>query len=203
MVYTRRIFVTEDCDNVDAVWDLLMTMHTKEAAYRFRYGEFGVDWDYADEGTKSMMGLDAEIKVLNPSVLSELNNQNWHSTTGTIVIYSENEATQLSDDMDEWSKWKYGLMKQTYDNFQTQLKAKPYIRMQELLYTEEEKLLTEAERSNCKAWIETMRAQFTCGTEGLNPAKDEDWKAYLDELKKLGVDTWLEQAQEVYDRQNK
>ena len=72
-----------------------------------------------------------------------------------------------------------------------------------LIYTSEERLETEAEVANCKAWIETMRAQFVCGTDGWDPSNDAQWKEYLDELNKLGVNTWLEQAQKIYDRQTK
>ena len=201
--FSRSVFITEDCDNVDAVWELLMTMNTKEAGYRMRYGEYGVDWEYADEGSKSFMGLDAEIKVLNEQTWSANDNQTWHSTIGTIMPNSENEVTQMPDDASEWAKNKYRLMRGAYDNFQEGLKAKPYTPMTDLIYTSEERLETEAEVTNCKAWIETMRAQFACGTDGYDPADDADWKEYLDELEKLGVDTWLKQAQEIYDRQNK
>lgn len=200
---SRSIYITEDCDNVDAVWDLLMTMTTKEASYRFRYGEYGVDWEYADEGTKSFMGLDAEIKVLNEETWSTMNNQTWHTTVGTIMANSENEVTQMPDEASEWALNKYSLMKGTYDNFQKALKEKPYTQMPILIYTSEERLETEAEVANCKAWIETMRAQFVCGTDGWDPSNDAQWKEYLDELNKLGVNTWLEQAQKIYDRQTK
>lgn len=199
--FVKRVFITEDCDNLDAVWNLLMTMHTQEAVYRMRYGEYGVDWEYADDNTTSVSGEEAKIKVLNMDVWSTSNNQNWHSTVGTITFYSENENTQLDEDMSEWAKFKYGLLMGAYRNKEAALKAKPYKKMMPLIYTEEERLLTEAEVSNCKAWIETMRAQFACGTDGLDPANDKDWQDYLDELNRLGVDTWIEQAQNIYDRQ--
>lgn len=201
--FVRNIFITEDCSNVDAAWKLLMAMNTKEAGYRTRYGEYGVDWDYADEGTESFLGLEAEIKVLNPEQWATSNNSNWHATYGTVLTYSENEVTQLADDSDKWSLNKYSLMRGAYDNFQAALKAKPYNRMPELIYSETERLATEAEVTNSKAWIEMMRAQFVCGTDGLDPSNDQDWKAYLDELDRLGVDVWIKQAQEIYDRQTK
>lgn len=201
--YSRAVYITEDCDNVDAVWELLMAMNTKEGGYRMRYGEYGVDWEYADEGTKSFMGLDAEIKILNEQTWSANDNQTWHSTCGCILPHSENEVSQMPSDTDEWAKNKYRLLQEVYKNFQEALDAKPYTKMQELIYTSEERLLTEAEVTNCKAWIDTMRAQFVCETDGWDPSDDADWKEYLAELDKLGVDTWLEQAQEIYDRQNK
>ena len=200
---SRIVYITENCDNVDAAWDLIMAMNTKEAGYRTRYGEYGVDWDYADKGTKSFLGLDAEIKILNPAQWATMNNSNWHRTYGTILTHSENEVTQMPEESDAWALNKYRLMKETYDNFQAALKAKPYTKMSDLVYTEDERMTTEAERTNCQSWITTMTAQFVCGTEGLDPANDADWQSYLDELERLGVDTWLEQAQQVYDRQTK
>ena len=200
---SKVVYITEDCDNVDAAWDLIMAMNTKEAGYRTRYGEYGVDWDYADEGTKSFLGLDAEIKVLNPSQWATINNSNWHKTFGTILTHSENEVTQMPDETDEWATNKYRLLRECYDNFQTALEAKPYAKMIDLIYTEEEKVAIEAERTNCQSWINTMTAQFVCGTDGHDPADDADWQSYLDELERLGVDAWLKQAQQVYDRQTK
>lgn len=200
---SKIVYITEDCEDVDAAWDLIMAMNTKEAGYRTRYGEFGVDWDYADKGTKSFLDLDAEIKILNPAQWATINNSNWHRTFGTILTNSENEVTQLPDEKDEWAMNKYRLMRESYDNFQAALKAKPYTKMSDLIYTEEEKVAIEAERTNCQAWINTMTAQFVCGTEGLDPANDKHWQSYLDELDRLGMDTWLKQAQKVYDRQTK
>lgn len=199
--YSKSVHITESCKNVEAAWEVLMAMYTKEAGYRLRYGEYKVDWDYADEGAKSFLGLPAEIKVLNEQVWSTNNNQNWHTTYGTIMNASENEVTQLSDDMDDWVKTKYRLMKGAYDEFNKAYEAKPYVEMQKLLYTVAEEEQVEIEMANCKAWIETMRAKFVCGTDNLDPANDDDWDKYLKELNKLGVDTWLEQAQKVYDRQ--
>lgn len=200
---SKVVYITEDCSNVDAAWKLIMAMNTKEAGYRTRYGEFGVDWDYADEGTKSFLDLDAEIKVLNASQWSTMNNSNWHRTYGTILTFSENEATQMPDDTDQWATNKYRLMRGTYNNFQAALKAKPYNKMIDLIYTDKERMATEAELTNCKAWITTMMAQFACGTDGHNPADDADWQKYINELDRLGVDTWLKQAQQIYDRQTK
>ena len=199
--YTKSVYITEDCDNVDAAWEVLMAMYTKDAGYRLRYGEYGVDWEYADEGTTSFLGYPAEIKVLNEQVWATNNNQNWHTTAGTILNASENEVTQLSDDMDDWVKNKYRLMKGAYDNFQKAYEAKPYNEMQKLLYTPEEEAKVEVEVANCKAWIETMRAKFVSGTDNLDPSNDADWDKYLKELDKLGIDDWVKQAQEVYDRQ--
>ena len=44
--YRRNIFITQDCDNVEAAFNLIMTMWTEEASYRFRYGQEGVNWIY-------------------------------------------------------------------------------------------------------------------------------------------------------------
>ena len=200
--FSRSIYITEDCKNIDAVWKLLMTMNTKECTYRMRYGEYGVDWEYADPGSESFMGLPAEIKVLNENTWSAWDNQTWHNTVGCIMVHSENEVTQIPDDANEWAKFKYNLMRGTYDNFQAAKAAKPYTKMQRPLYTEEELLSIEAEMGNCKAWIEEMRARFATGTEGLDPANDKDWNAYLAELDKLGYKTWTALAQKVYNRQN-
>ena len=67
--------------------------------------------------------------------------------------------------------------------------------------TSEETEATQVERDNCKAWLNTMRAKFACGTENLNPSDDGDWNDYVSKMESYGLAKWQEQAQDIYDRQ--
>lgn len=194
-----QCFITTDCKNPDAAWELLMTMCTDEGAKRQRYGEKDVDWVEADPDTKSFIGWDAEIKVLN-DIWGTQHNQTWGVCCGTILINSENETRQISEDDDAWSKHKMKLMADAYNTHKQAAESKPVTIMPSISRTEEEHKATQVERNNCANYIRTMRAKFCCGTGGADPNNDGQWKKYLSELDNYGIDKWVKQTQEIYDR---
>ena len=67
-----------------------------------------------------------------------------------------------------------------------------------MVYTEEEKEETEAERTACADYYKKSRTDFCVGK--LDPNSDADWQEYLDTLADLGLETWLELAQIAFDR---
>ncbi|MBR0466284.1 MAG: extracellular solute-binding protein [Clostridia bacterium] len=194
-----RTFITEDCEDPDAAWNFLMNFYTEEASLRLRYGEKGVDWDDADEGTKSFIGYDAQIKVIN-QVWANQNNSTWGNIQSTILYYAENEVTQIED----VSKWQDYLNKQftaTHDNyFAAAEKYNPKEKLSAIVLTTEESEQYSMTISNCKSHISNSRTSFVTGT--LNPNSDSDWNEYLKKLDDLGLKTWLSVAQKAYDRQN-
>jgi len=198
--FRKNTYITTDCKDVDAAWNLLMTMCTKESAMRQRYGEKGVDWIEADADATSFLGREAELKVLNESAWAT-GNTLWHAIGATININAEQESRQVDDNTSEWGKWKLELMKTTYENWVAAEEAKPSFLSTQLVMTLEETEETQAERDNCKAWINTMRAKFACGTDNLDPNDDGDWKDYVKKLESYGLSNWQNQAQEIYDRQ--
>jgi len=68
-----------------------------------------------------------------------------------------------------------------------------------LVYTEEEKEETEAQRVAVADYYKKSRTDFCVGK--LDPYSDADWQEYLDTLDDLGLDTVLELAQTAFDRQ--
>jgi len=146
------------------------------------------------------LGREAELKVLNESAWAT-GNTLWHAIGATININAEQESRQVDDNTSEWGKWKLELMKTTYENWVAAEEAKPSVLSPQLVMTLEETEETQAERDNCKAWINTMRAKFACGTDNLDPNDDGDWKDYVKKLESYGLSNWQNQAQEIYDRQ--
>jgi len=198
--FRKNTFITTDCENVEAAWNLLMTMCTKESAMRQRYGEKGVDWEDADDGATSFLGREADLKVLNESAWAT-GNTLWHAIGATINVNAENESRQIDENISKWGKWKMDLMKETYENWVAAEEAKPSVLVPKLVMTSEETEATQVERDNCKAWLNTMRAKFACGTENLNPSDDGDWNDYVSKMESYGLAKWQEQAQDIYDRQ--
>lgn len=198
----NETFITmaaEENGTVEACWNLLMVMVSKESAYRQRYGVLGTDWDWADEGTKSLTGEDAEIKVINQAAFSSLGNNTLHVVSSTLLCNGENEATQLSDDLTEWDAYKYELQGEQWKSFYAAAeKNSPKYTYPIVTLTDDERDEISDITTNCKNWIQEYRTNFVSGANNLNPSNDADWAAYLKGLEDCGLSQWLELYQEVY-----
>lgn len=195
-------FITEsaiDNGTVDACWNLLMTMCSKESSYRQRYGEYGTDWEWADEGTVSLTGAAAEIKVLNPTAISSVGNNCLKVVCGTILNNCENEATQISDDMGEWEAYRSELQSQQYEYFYAAAKKNPKYIWPSITLTDEERDEINDTVTNCKEFIQQYRLSFVNGEGGIDPSNDNNWNAYVKGLEDAGLSRWIEKYQEVYN----
>lgn len=193
-------FITEDCEDPEAAWNFLMNFYTEEASLRIRYGEKGVDWDDADEGTTSFIGYKAQIKIIN-QIFSQQNNSIWGSVHTTILMYAENEVTQI-EDVSEWQDYLNKQFTTVHDNFYAAAeKYNPKDLVSAIVYTNEESEQYSMTISNCTSHISNSRTSFVTGT--LNPNSDADWNEYLSKLNELGFSTWKDLAQNAYDRQSK
>ncbi len=199
--FNKRCYITGDCQYPDDAWNLLMAMNSIEGSRRGYFGVKGRDWDDADPGAKSAFGFDAEIKVIN-HVWGSVTTQNW-SEVNFFLWWSENEYTQLSDEMSDWEKAREATMCEYYQYYQeARAKNNPkYYLSSALIYSQEEKDKTETIRSNCQAYFDETFAAFAIGD--LDPNDDKVWTDYLKQLDDLGLKTWTEQAQRLYDEQQR
>ena len=203
--FTPAVFITQDCEYPLAAWRLIMTASTKEGSYRQRYGEYGVDYVDADPGTKSFLGRDAEIKVLNESAFSGQNNCCWHGIMGTILIEAENEVCQLTEDMGKWVNYKMTNMAAAYNNYvkaETENNPDPKYIMPDIVTPVEVSEADANERSNSQSVISEALSSFCCGTGTYNnPNDDAQWNAYIKALEEQGYQKWMEYRQAVCEDQ--
>lgn len=200
-VFEKQTFITADCEYPDAAWEVLMAMCSEEGATRMRYGEYGVDWVEADEGSTSYVGLDAKIKVLNEGAFNAQGNQTWGINKSSIIIWSENEAVELSDKTDDCTKYRLNMVSDCIDNYAKAAEKNPDPLVPALSYTTEQSKATENERENSRSYIRESRSQFCIGTKDVS--NDKVWKEYLDGLNANGFEVWRKQAQEIYNAQIK
>ena len=201
-LFTPATFITEDCEYPAAAWKLLMTMASKEGSYRQRYGEYGVDYVDADPGTKSFLGQDAEIKVINETAFSGQNNCCWHGIQGTVLIQAENEVCQLTEDMGKWINHKMKIMGDCYWNYvdaENNINVDNKYILPDLVVPEEVSDADANERSNVQSLISEAMSSFCCGTGTYNnPSDDGQWAAYIAEVESLGYKTWMEHRQILF-----
>jgi len=192
-------FITNNCENPDAAFELLMTLYTEEGSRRLRYGEYGVNWTDADPGAKSSMGLDAEYKLLRDPML-EQNTCLWSSASCSLNVNSEGETAQLPNEtagetlraqMHAQSSANYAAAAEKYNP------DSKYI-CPNLVYTEEEKAEILHQQTAVADYFRKSRTDFALGT--IDPNSDADWNTYVDTLWELGLQDWLDVAQVAYDR---
>ena len=193
-------FITEDAEDPDACWNLMMIMASEESAIRMRYGQEGVDWEKADEGSKSFLGYDAKIKILRDDAFSGMNNQTWHSIDCCILMGAENEYVQYDGAMDKWLYAKNGLMGDIVKNFkEAEKNNSPKYILPDMYLNKEEELLTEDIINNCKSTYRSYSMAFVIGANKLDPRVDADWQKYINKLNTDGLADWLAQYQRIYD----
>ena len=201
---SRATYITADCEAkglADEAFNLLMVMTSKEGSMRMRYGEYGVNWTDADAGTKSFLGLDAEIKILKDPWATQ-QQATWGSINSTILINAEGEVNQIDEStMTEWQLYKNKIVAEQMTNFYAANENNDKIApISALVYTEEEDEYINQIRSDCSGVLSKARSEFCNGVQ--DPTDDAAWEAYVKQLETLGIDKWMELAQTIYDRQN-
>ena len=199
-IFAKDVFITDSCDDPDAAWEVLMHMCSEESAFRQRYGEQGVDWDYADEGTVSFLGIPAKIKIFN-DIWSSVNNSCWSAISGGIYPYSENEQNQITGEESPFIQAKYTLLKTLRENYDKALAATDDSMECPLLRFNEEEDDIAKTRADAKKQVASWRAYFMNGTKDIN--SEDDWKDYLTALDQAGLDDYLIASQLCYDRMYK
>ena len=198
--FYKDVFITDSCADPDAAWDLLMYMCTEESAFRLRYGELGVNWDWADEGATSVMGIPALVKV-HDDIWGSVNNVTWNRLTGGVYPYSENEANQATGEETPFLKHKYEVYQDLRANYDAALaKVNKDLICPWLRFNEEEDEIAPY-RSSLLKEVKSWRAHFIDGTK--DPENPADWNEYINVLKTAGLDNYLVAAQMCYERMYK
>ena len=195
--FYRNVYITNDCANVDAAFALIMKMWEEETSYRIRYGEYGVNWEFADAGAVSGYGMPANVKVLNDPI-GQMNSCLWSGFNGTLLAYTE-ETVQLDASASAWDKRKKELEAQSRANADAAaMQCNPNNICPTLVYTDEEAELISMIVTACTDCMKQARTDFIKGD--MDPKSDAQWDAYLSQLEDYGVQDWLAVAQRAYDR---
>ena len=193
-------FITSDCDNPDKAFEVMMTLWSEEGSRRVRYGEYGVNWTDPDEGAVSDLGLPATYKLLKDPLMQQ-NTCLWSGASCTLCVWAELEDAQVVRELSPGEAEKQRMHAESYANFKAaadKYNPKAELICPTLVYTEEEKEDTQAQRTACADYYKKTRTDFCTGD--LDPNSDADWKKYVDTLWDLGLQDWLDVAQVAYDR---
>lgn len=195
---TKNTFITEDCDNPDKAFEVLMKLWTWDGSMRVRYGEYGVNWDDADPGAKSDIGLEATYKLISDP-LKVQGTAKWAEIASTLNICAEGETAQLSELMTEWEAKKSAMHAESYRLFAAREAVQDNShRCPTLTRTAEEEERVKSFNTNIGTWRNKALTDFITGV--MDPNSDSEWKAYKAEMDNLGINNILDVYQKAYDR---
>ena len=192
-------FITENCaeGKRDKAFEVMMKLWSWEGSQRQRYGAYGVHWTDAEEGAKSVYGLDAEYKLLS-EVLGTQNASIWRSMC-SFNNMAECETAQI-DEMEPFAKKRAEMHAAAYKLFkEAEDRVPDYVLTPTLLGTDEQKEAVEAQQGNVYTYMNRMQTDFITGANDADIHSDKQWNAYLAELEKLGVNDIRDYYQTLYD----
>lgn len=93
-------FITKDCEDVEAAWNLLMVMSSEESSLIQRYGEEDIDWMWAQGGSAVMDGVEPQMRLF-ADTWTVTGNNNWRTVVATILTNASLEGEEVvpADDM--------------------------------------------------------------------------------------------------------
>ncbi|MBO4410860.1 MAG: hypothetical protein J5794_01535, partial [Lachnospiraceae bacterium] len=194
--YTNNCFITCDAEDPVLCFKFLDFMAGLESFGRQRWGEYGVDWEYAPESKwmKNVEGSKATL-ILHNDIWSVQSNSNWHSLGPK--MWPVEAGFQPISEMGWNSREQLGMaIQEAMDKA-----GRPKEVVYDLVYTDEEETFRSEYKTLASEYVESARAGFIVGE--FDPNKDSDWDAYLKTLESLKFDELLKIAQSAYERMYK
>jgi putative aldouronate transport system substrate-binding protein len=172
------------------VFQLFDLMISEEASLMGRYGEQGVDWDFAGDGDISIYGTPATISIIN-----QIWNTMQNKHLSQIVPYVS--RPKFSGGV----TWSGSTTDGEYLNAQAALLSRglePDEFIRELIYTPEEDAGITAVRAGLETHVRKTAISFITGERDIYD--DTEWRSYLQEFDDLGLFDFLAAAQTAFDR---
>ena len=190
-----QTYVTEDCENKELAVKFLDFMNSDEASLRMKYGEKGVDWDYSDGTKTGDNGEPARIKRINLSLMDTPGKQYWGRTCMTYSDWYNCYEVDFND-LTDFNNQRAKQLLDTYNNYVAAGQPKQVFIYTE--YNEEETEWRDQNYMDITDYMKQARSEFVTGLR--DPADDAQWQEYVDNMKVLGYDKWVEIAQTSWDR---
>jgi len=183
--------ITSASRHPEEVFKLFDLMLSEEACLMGRYGEKGVDWDFAGEGDVSIYGTPATIRIIN-----QLWNTPQNKHLSQIVPYVS--RPRFSGGV----TWGGNMIDGEYMNAQAAMQHRgfaPEEYISTLIFSPEEEARIRGIRADIEGHVVKSVTQFITGKRDIRD--DAQWQKYLSEFDGLGLSEFLETAQAAWDRQ--
>lgn len=196
---SQELFIFNDCKNVDLAIKFADEFYEKELSTIGRYGQRDVDWT---DDPEILSGLTNELvdeglyEKVNLAIISnywsEPSAQSWHNV-GPRYADLEFGNTVANTTTPYEKDSKVNLEAENYNLYNSKHPEKILV---PLHYTAEEAEAIQGPVTSIPAYVKQSLAEFITGAKDI----DSDWDNYLAELKGLGLEEWIDNAQTAYDR---
>jgi len=189
---TMSFFITKNCKNPEAAFRLGDMLMSEKYTIMTRYGEEGVDWVHAKPDDVSYVeGYEAKIIPILAWAIPQ--NKRWDNLGCWMRTPTIANGAAVKGKLTGLDAWANEMAAQCI----------PYTDKSKvvgkIIYTlEEEEILSEI-RTNITTYFQECFVRFVVGDMDL----DDDWDAYLKELEDMGLNEYLEIAQNAYNRMHK
>ena len=201
---TVKMLVTANCEDPDAAFRLGDLLSSEEMSITSRYGQRGVHWDYAEDVKNAsdyvaaQEGYDLSIILHDNDAFwgsQEVQTSSWLQTGPLVLSYGISNGRGVNaSDIDKFNA-EVNACNYMYQNSG----KRPDEVIANLIFTTEE---TEV-RADLDTAIKNYKNEFWAGVCSGNIDLEAEWDNYVAELNKIGLDTYLEITQTVYDRMYK
>jgi putative aldouronate transport system substrate-binding protein len=185
--------ITSACEHPEEVFKLFDLMLSEEACLMGRYGEQGVDWDFAGEDEISIYGTPATIRIINQIWNTP---QNKHLAQIVPYVsrpkYSGGVTWNGSTTDGEYMNAQGALLNQRYS---------PQEYVTAIIYTPEEEAQLAPLRTAIENHLQQTIIAFITGARDIHD--DGEWQSYLQEFELLGLQEFIVAAQTAWDRQER
>lgn len=194
-------FITKYAKDPLLAFKLLDFFCEEEASITLRFGEKESDWEYATEGESRYhaLGFDPVINLIMQGGVDPWASENnilWHISNTTLIPIKLFGGLTWPDFINEDHEY---FVKDWYESIALREGKNPPEVVGPMIYTEEETLDINEIETTIKTFIESSLTQFILGDLDI----EKDWDKYVNDLKTIGLDHWLEVSQTCYDRMNK
>lgn len=196
--------VTANCKEAETAFRLGDLMSSEYIGICQRWGKEGTDWDYIEtigdtsSYTASVEGFDMSIVTYNDGGFwggTDQTKNSWRQTGPFVRQYGiANGWAMSADSLDEYTRNTNA----GFSLYQNSGHAPKEV-IPKLIYTQEESDEIAEIESTLTTYVNECLGNFVTGNLDI----EDNWDSYLSELDKIGLPTYLETVQTVYDRMYK
>lgn len=199
MFQTGMTFISATCTDVEAeaAFRLIDYLATEEEVYRSALGVEGVHYEMLDANTTEL-GLDGESKALYKRTGADSTNQNIGQLMGLVRTpeFVAAEATNPDPYADDVKPLSGRLVVMYRGSLDHQAVRQPLESVLPSLYmSSEDANEMSLTKTNVSDTQKEYMVDFITGKKDI----DAEWDNYVNALKSVGLDTYLEMLQKAYD----
>ena len=190
-------FITEDCNDVNAVLDIIKLLASEEGALRMTWGVEGRDWQWEEDDSEAGKG----VRVLQ-SFGGKSHSVHWGGAYGRVLYTSpDNKYHAIRDPKNEWQNAKADRENEFARLYRAAgEQSAPAEVVYKLPYSPEEMESIGNTKTDILIYMKESRAKVATGE--MDPRSDEDWNRYLSVLNDMGLENYVAQSQAAWDRFN-